>query len=397
MFSRRTSFSEDRRSFEAEVTAARAREGCIDLTETNPTRVALGGGRRIVTLLGHARGAAYEPDPRGARVAREAVASYYASRGASISPDRVVLTASTSEAYAHLFKLLADPGGRVLVPSPSYPLFPLIAALEGVCLAEYSLIPEERFALDVASLARALGCSAPDAARAIVLVHPNNPTGTFVRAAEADAVEGLAANADAALIADEVFADYAWPEAPQSRVPTFAAREAVLTFSLGGLSKLVGMPQLKLAWIVVSGPRALAEEAMRRLEIVADTFLSVSTPVQLALPEILEQRSPIVSAIAARSLANRHVLDRICREVGSAVGLRRVHAEGGWMALLEVPRTRSDLEWASDLARRAGVIVQPGFYYDLAEGYLALSLLQEPSAFAHGATRLAELVRDATL
>jgi aspartate/methionine/tyrosine aminotransferase len=281
----------------------------LDLTEANPTRtglMALGPAERAA--LADPRGAAYEPDPRGLEAAREAIAAYHASRGAAVDPDRIVLTSGTSEAYAHLFRLAADPGERILVPRPSYPLFEPIAALEGVAVRDYRLEYDGRWRIDLDQLETAIDA----ATRALVVVQPNHPTGSCPDAGEREQLKALCARHDLMLISDEVFGDHGWDGTP---LPTLAAAGPATTFVLGGLSKACGLPQLKLSWIAAAGPERSVAEALAALEWIADLFLSVSTPVQVALPRLLGARDAFQSRARARIAANRARLEDRSRAV----------------------------------------------------------------------------------
>jgi aspartate/methionine/tyrosine aminotransferase len=363
----------------------------VDLTESNPTRCGLGGGE-LVALLGHPRGAVYAPVALGHPDARAAVAAYYADRGLAASPERICLAASTSEAYGWLFKLLCERGDEVLVPAPSYPLFSFLAALEDAVLVPYPLARAEGFRVDLGALEAAVG----PRSRAVVLVHPNNPTGSFVRRDDAAALARLCRDRGLALIADEVFGDYPFDALPESRLPSFAGEREALTFVLSGLSKVVAQPQLKLGWIAASGPDALVAEAMARLEVIADTYLSVSTPVQLALPEILARRGPIQAAVRSRTAANLAAADAAIAAAGEHAPVRRLAADGGWYAVLEVPRTREEDAWVERLAREDGVLVHPGYFFDFAEeGHLVVSLLPEVEAFREAIGKVARRLAEA--
>jgi aspartate/methionine/tyrosine aminotransferase len=377
-FTRRTAWDRSENPLAQELARARAAARPLaDLTESNPTCCGFGGGD-LVELLGHPRGAAYAPLALGHPEARAAVARYYADRGLAVAADRVCLAASTSEAYGWLFKLLCERGDEVLVATPSYPLFAFLAALEDVTIGPYPLMRDARFRVDLAALEAAMG----PRTRAVVLVHPNNPTGSFLRHDEAAAVVGLARARGLALIVDEVFGDYAHGALPPDRRPSFAGEREALTFVLSGLSKVVALPQLKLGWIAASGPEATVAEAMGRLEVIADTYLSVSTPVQLALPEILARRGPVQAAIRARTAENLAALDAAVTAAGEHAPVRRLPADGGWYAVLEVPRTREEDAWVELLVREDGVIVHPGYFFDFgAEGYLIVSLLPDPALF----------------
>jgi len=359
----------------------------LDLTESNPTRAGIAYAPEILTALADARALLYEPAPAGLEPARAAVAAYYAARGRAVDPARIVLTASTSEAYALLFKLLADPGDEALVPRPSYPLFEYLAALESVRLRQYPLFYQQAWFLD----AHALEASLTARARAIIVVSPNNPTGSFLKQRELEHLIGICARHDLALIADEVFSDYALGPDP-ARVATLAGCDEALTFSLSGLSKIAGLPQMKLSWMVVGGPPELRRRALERLELIADTYLSVAAPVQHALPLLLEYGELVRGQIAARVRSNLQALAALCREQPACELLT---VEGGWYAILRVPRTRSEEEWALELIERDGVLVQPGFFFDFdAEAYLVLSLLTPPDSFRVGVERLLRRLKE---
>ncbi len=387
-FTARTSWDLSENRFTALVAAARSsgRE-LADLTESNPTRAGLPDAERLVALLGHPRGTRYEPLPLGHPEARAAVASYYADRGLAARADRVVLSASTSEAYGWIFKLLAERGDDVLVPAPSYPLLEYLATLEDVDLVRYPLVRDEAdgaWRIDVDALVHAIG----PRTRAIVLVHPNNPTGSFVRREEALALDALAARHGIALVVDEVFGDYALGPLAADRLPSFVGERDALTFVLSGLSKVVALPQLKLGWAVVLGAEAVAAEAMRRLEVIADTYLSVSTPVQLALAEILAARGPVQAALRGRTGGNLAVLDAAIAARGAG-RVRRLPIEGGWYAILEVPDGRDEEEWVELLVRDEGIVVHPGYFFDLRGApSLVVSLLPTPAVFEEAVTRM---------
>ena len=360
----------------------------LDLSETNPTRVGLGGaGPGELAALAQVECARYEPDARGSGPAREAVAGYYAERGAVVAPGHVVLTASTSESYTHLFRLLADSGGAFLVPSPSYPLFEPLAALEGVSLRPYRLAYDGAWHLDRHSLEEAFA----DDVRGTIVVQPNHPTGSCLDAEERDLLETLCARHGAAILSDEVFGDFPRP-GRAAPLPSLVGEARVPTFVLSGLSKVCGMPQLKLGWIVAGGPGPARDEALRGLEWIADLFLSVSTPVQVALPTLLAARGAFQRRVRERLAANLARLDAL---VARRPELQVLPAQGGWAAVLRVPRQRSEEEWALGLLAR-GVVVHPGHFYDIAgEGYLVLSLLPEPAVFDAGIGRLEEFAAEA--
>jgi hypothetical protein len=370
----------------AQRIASKRREGAriFDLTESNPTRAGFAYPPGTVEALADPRILRYDPQPAGAPDARQAVADYYAARGHRVSPGRILLTASTSEAYAYLFKLLADPGDHVLVPRPSYPLFEFLAQMESVEARQYPLAYHGAWSIDLDALARAVN----ERTRAIVLVNPNNPTGSYLKRAEMDALVRLAADRGIPLIADEVFSDYALAPG-RERVATLVSVEGCAAFSMSGLSKVAGLPQMKLGWIVASGPPALREEALRNLEWIADTYLSVGTPVQCAAAKLLSFGEAVARQIRERTAANlawaREVL------AGSAAGILTV--EGGWYATVQTPRIRSEEEWVLELLAGQDVLVQPGFFYDFeTEAYLVLSLLTAPEIFREGVRRLKEML-----
>lgn len=351
--------------------ARAARRGPLyDLTESNPTQAGIAYPLdELSEALGRAARASYDPDPRGILSAREAVAAQL-----GCSPDDLILTASTSEAYSFLFKLLTDPGDVVLTPTPSYPLLEHLAALELVTLRHFPLELHSRWELHASHL------TIDERTRAIVVVNPNNPTGSFVTKAEQDALAVLGVP----IIADEVFLDYAL----ESRGTSFH-RDDVLTFTLGGLSKSAGLPHLKLGWIRVGGPAQQKRDALAALELIADNFLSVSTPVQVALPEILRLAPKIRAPITERTRVNHDVLT--C-ELAPYPAAHLLPVEGGWNAVIRMPRTMTDEELALSLLER-DVVVQPGYFFDFAdEGFVVVSLLTKEDVFAEGARRLAEAV-----
>ena len=357
----------------------------LDLTESNPTRAGFSyPAEEILPAIADPGSLRYEPSPQGLLAAREAVASYYAGRGQIVEPERIFLTASTSEAYSYLFKLLADPGEEVLVPRPSYPLFEYLAAMESVRTMHYPLVYDGGWALDFEALARAIS----PRARAIVLVNPNNPTGSFVKRQELEKLLPICAEHNLAILSDEVFSDYFFaPDA--NRAETLAGVEEVLTFCLSGLSKVAGLPQMKVGWIVLGGPAAARAQARERLELIADTYLSVGTPVQHALPRLLALGANVREQIRERVRENFQFLQTAVKN--SSCNLLEV--EGGWYATLRVPRTRSDEQWCLKLLDQENVLVQPGFFYDFdSEAYLVVSLLTHPETFREGIRRLVALL-----
>jgi alanine-synthesizing transaminase len=366
----------------AELRNAGAR--ILDLTESNPTHAGLAYPPEIVSAFGDPRMLAYEPAPAGALAVREAVAAYYAGRGVRAGAGRMLLTASTSEAYSYLFKLLCNPGDNVLVPRPSYPLFEFLAELDSVEVRQYPLVYHGGWSIDIEACAAAV----TSRTRAIALVNPNNPTGSYVKRAELDALTALCARRGIALISDEVFSDYSLGPDPD-RVTTLAAVEECLAFSMSGLSKVSGLPQMKLGWIVAAGPAQQRTEALERLEWIADTYLSVSTPVQCAASRLLAAGEAVQRQIRGRCAANlAHARQALA---GSAAGILAV--EGGWYITVQLPRIRSEEEWALELLTTENVLMQPGFFYDFeAEAFLVVSLLTGPETFAEGIARLRRMV-----
>ncbi len=392
----------------------------LDLTESNPTRCGFTyDSSAILRALAKPAALTYQPEARGPLGAREAVAAYYAERGVNVDPSQIFLTASTSEAYSYFFRLLADPGDSVLVPRPGYPLFDFLAGLNDLEIIPYSLVYNAAWSIDLDELASRLERTDRTfhLPRAIVVVHPNNPTGSFVHANERAALVELCRRHNLALIADEVFADYAlpangtrrWgrpPGAPDmndmSKASGHAGLDDVLTFTLSGLSKVSALPQMKLAWIVVSGPTIERQRAIGRLEIIADTYLSVSTPVAEALPELLETRRAIQPQVMTRLQQNLAELDR---QLNASSHPTRLELEGGWYVILRIPAApskeplagqksacpceASDEDFTAQLAGEEGVLVHPGHFYEFpSEGHVVLSLITPTHVFADGLRKL---------
>jgi alanine-synthesizing transaminase len=352
----------------------------LDLTESNPTHAGLTYPPDMMRAFDDARAFDYSPSPAGTVGARRAVAEYYGALGYRVPPENILLTASTSEAYAYLFKLLANPGDNVLVPRPSYPLFDYLATMESIEVRQYPLVYHGAWTIDMDGLAAAI----TERTRAIVVVHPNNPTGSYVKLAELDALVRLCRDRELALISDEVFSDYDFAPDPH-RAGTLAVVTECLAFAMSGLSKIAGLPQMKLGWIAVSGPEALRAEAFEKLEWIADTYLSVSTPVQWAAEALLQAGEQVQMQIRERCATHLS----LAREAlaGSAGNILSV--EGGWYITVQVPRVRSEEEWTLELLERENVLVQPGFFYDFhSEAYLVVSLLTAPEVFREGIARL---------
>lgn len=384
MFSARSSTSTGANRLGLALEAARARgQGLVDLTESNPTRAGIPyADQAILSALGDPGALRYTPDPRGIASARQAVVAALGLGAHGIDAERVLLTASTSEAYAHLFKLLCDPGDEVLIPAPSYPLFEYLARFENVTTVPYRLAYDGAWHVDLDALRRAK----TSRTRAVVIVTPNNPTGSFVSRDELDALSGLGVP----IVSDEVFASYSFDDDPR-RIETALEARDTLVFALGGLSKLAALPQLKLGWMVVGGPERVARAAIERLELIADAYLSVATPVQLALPRLLESRSVAASGILERIGSNWRALG--ARVEGTAV--TRLHASGGWYAVLRLPRAMPEEDWALEFLVRDAVAVHPGYFYDFEqEPFVVVSLLTAPNAFDTGIHRIVERVRN---
>lgn len=364
--------------------AERRREGreFVDLTESNPTRVGFDYPADLLAPLADARGLEYRPEPFGAVPARAAIADDYRRRGVAVAADRVVLTTSTSEAYSLLFKLLANAGDDVLVPRPSYPLLDHLARLDIVNVHPYELEYHGRWSIDLDSVSRALTTST----RAVLIVSPNNPTGSFVSREDLDRLARICGERGVAIVADEVFADYELEPGAASRAGRVAVRDDVLGFTLGGLSKSVGLPQVKLGWIVVSGLEPIVGDALRRLELVCDTYLSVSTPVQLAAADWLGRGAAIRVQIIERVRANHREL---LRQAVSAPSCRVLCSEGGWYAVLQVPSYQSEETLVLSLLANDDVLTHPGYFYDFPrESFLVVSLLPPVQTFRDGIARV---------
>lgn len=357
----------------------------FDLTVSNPTEAGVSPeGETVLGALVNPDALHYDPQPRGLLEARQAVCHYYreAHRVFDLDPEQVVLTTGTSEGYSYVFRLLCNPGDEVLVPKPSYPLFEFLADLCDVKLIPYPLIYDHGWQIDFDSLYKA----ATPRCRAVIVVHPNNPTGSYVSELEAKALNDFCRDYSAGLIVDEVFLDYAHDGEPRS---SFAANTDALTFTLSGISKISALPQMKLGWVVTSGRMQLVADAGARLEVIADTYLSMNAPIQLAAPAFLEGRKSIQPILLDRLRANLGELDR---QLIAYPACARLQVEGGWYVVLRVPVIDTDEDLAIRLLRSAQVSVHPGHFYDFPrEGYLVLSLITEPEVFSEGISRLLKL------
>ena len=387
MFSHRTDWKlAPNRFTQAQQELRAGGQEIIDLTVSNPTRAELHYDEEaIMQALIQPDALDYDPDPKGMLSARQAVTDYYRKQHEEfdVSPETVVLTTSTSEGYSYVFRLLCNPADEILVPKPSYPLFEFLAGLQDVKLVPYPLLYDHGWQIDFPSLYKAVN----HRTRAVVVVHPNNPTGSYVSGTEREELNRFCREYELPLIADEVFLDYAHDGAVRA---SFAGNESVLTLTLSGLSKISGLPQMKVAWIVTGGPQEQANEALARLEVIADTFLSMNAPLQLATPVLLEQRKNIQPLLLDRVRANLEELDRRLTKQRTC---QRLAVEGGWYAVLRVPVMQSDEELAIDILRKVNVLVHPGHFYDFAgDGYLVLSLITPPESFRQGVGSVLDLL-----
>jgi alanine-synthesizing transaminase len=357
----------------------------LDLTVSNPTEAGVRPAAEIVlAALANPEAMRYDPQPLGLRTARRAVCNYYReSHGLELDPEHVLLTTSTSEAYLYVFRLLCNPGDEILVPKPSYPLFEFLADLSDVKLVPYPLLYDHGWQIDFDSLQKAVSMRS----RAVILVHPNNPTGSYASQAETSSLNAFCRDHELALIVDEVFLDYAHDSGWRR---SFASNTDVLTFTLSGVSKISALPQMKLAWMVSSGPSEIVDAAGSRLEIIADTFLSLNAPVQHAAAVLLDQRKLVQPILRERLCANLAELDR---QLADRPSCTRLLLEGGWYVVLRVPALETDEELAIRLLREASVSVHPGHFYDFPnEGHFVLSLISEPATFREGISRLLQVV-----
>jgi len=358
----------------------------FDLTISNPTETGVcPDAEAVLGALVNPQSLRYDPQPRGLLSARHAVCRYYhdAHRVFDLDPERILLATSTSEAYSYVFRLLCNPGDEILVPKPSYPLFEFLADLSDVKLVPYPLIYDHGWQIDFDSLYKA----ATSRSRAVIVVHPNNPTGSYVAPPETAALNAFCRDHSAALIVDEVFLDYPHDGEPR---PSFAANTDALTFTLSGISKISALPQMKLAWLIASGPAEVVAGAGARLEVIADTFLSMNAPVQLAAPVFLELRRQIQPILLDRLRSNLAELDRQLLEHPACT---RLQVEAGWYAILRVPAVETDEDLAIRLLRQGQVSVHPGHFYDFAaDGHLVLSLITQPPTFREGIARLLRLL-----
>jgi len=381
MFAKRTNWNlTPNRLSEALAAHRAAGKPLLDLTVSNPTECGFEyDSAAILNALSNPAALSYEPNPKGLESARHAIADYYADRGENVSIEDIFLTTSTSEAYSYVFRTLCDPGDELLIPSPSYPLFDFLADIQDVSLVRYPLLYDHGWQIDFHSLGQAI----TPRTRGVIVVHPNNPTGHFTKPAEIAKLNAICSARELAIIADEVFLDFTLDG---DRAASFAANRGAPTFTLSGLSKICGLPQMKAASLIVSGPQTWKSQALARLEVITDTYLSVNTPVQLAIPRFLEQRHSFQKQVMSRMRRNLAELDR---QLPAQKAVFRLKVEGGWCAVLRVPATRSDEDLAIELLTTHGVSVHPGHFYEFpSKGYLVVSLLALETKFSTGATRL---------
>lgn len=383
LFAKRTQWVLQTNQFSQTLEALRqSKKEVYDLTESNPTRAGIPYPQeKILNAFANPNNLQYSPDAQGSLKAREALCAYYRKKGFTIDPKRIFLTASTSEGYSYLFRLLANAGERVIFPSPSYPLFAFLGDLNDVVMDSYPLVYDKQWQIDLAGLKKGLRRDT----KAIVLVNPNNPTGSFVKKEELVQINALCREKSIALISDEVFYEYGFGQGGE-RVSLIGNEEA-LSFTLGGLSKSLGLPQMKLSWIIVNGPPKLVEEAVGRLEVIADTYLSVNTPVQNALLSWLDLSAEIQTAILTRTRANRDFLIKAAPAAASPIEV--LNAEGGWYAVIRIPETVSEEDIVLKLLTEYQVIVHPGYFFDFNDqACLIVSLLPPLEVFKEGIERL---------
>jgi alanine-synthesizing transaminase len=381
MFSERTNWNLETNLLSEVLAKHRAsRKRLFDLTVSNPTECGFRyDSAAIRKALSQSEALHYEPNPMGLIAARRAVATYHSTFGEKVSPEDIFLTTGTSEAYAFIFRLLCNPGDEILVPEPSYPLLNFLADIQDVKLVRYPLLYDHGWQIDFHALARAI----TSRSRAIVVINPNNPTGHFTKAGEIKQLNEICSSQQMAVIADEVFLDFALAK---KRPASFASNQGALAFTMSGLSKICGLPQMKASWLISGGPAELKSVALARLEVIADTYLSMNTPVQLAIPVLLEQRHVFQTQVMARVRKNLAELDR---QLSSQKSCSRLEFEGGWNAVLRVPAIHPDEDIAIQLLNEKSVYVHPGHFYDFPrDGFLVVSLIAPEKEFAEGIKRV---------
>jgi alanine-synthesizing transaminase len=387
MFSKRTDWKLAPNQFtmaQREIHSAGAT--LLDLSASNPTRVGISYDSEIIlSALGRPESLDYDPQPKGLLEARRTIAEYYRQQhdAYDVDPDNIFLTTSTSEGYSYLFRLLCDSNDEILVPKPSYPLFDFLADLEDVNLVSYPLVYDHGWQIDFASFYKVVS----HRTRAVVVVHPNNPTGSYVLTEELQSLNNFCREYNLALIVDEVFLDYPHDGAART---SFVSNREVLTFTLSGLSKVSGLPQMKVAWVVATGPSEQVSSAGARLEVVADTFLSMNAPMQWAFRDLLGQRTRVQPVLLDRLRANLEELDR---QLSRQKLVQRLEVEAGWYVVLRVPVIGSDEELAIHIMKKCSVLVHPGHFYDFPnDGYLVVSLITPTQDFREGIRRILELL-----
>ncbi len=385
MFADRTNWNLDTNRLSEALRRHRASgKALLDLSASNPTECGFNYDREaILEALASPAALTYQPDPKGLETARRAVCAYYADRGNAVRVEDIFLTTSTSEAYSFVFRTVCNPGDELLIPEPSYPLFGFLADIQDVRLTSYSLVYDYGWQIDFPALEQAI----TPRTRGVIVVHPNNPTGHFTRSEEVTRLNEICSGRQMALIADEVFLDFALTD---KQPASFAANAGTLTFTMSGLSKISGLPQMKAAWLITSGPEPWKTQALARLEVIADTYLSMNAPVQLATPVFLEQRHGFQKQLMARVRKN---LAEVDRQLASQKSCSRLKVEGGWYAVLRVPVMQPDEDLAIELLTSKGVYVHPGHFYDFpSDGYLIVSLITPEPEFAEGVRRLLSML-----
>ncbi len=348
----------------------------LDLTESNPTKCGFEYPTELITkAITQSDNFIYEPSPKGQLHAREAIVSYYLLQGITLDTEQIFLTSSTSEAYSFIFRLLCNPGDSVAIPSPSYPLFGFLGDLNDIELQPYELRVDQNWEIDFPSLEQLISTRT----KAILLVNPNNPTGSYIQQEEMGKLTKLSQEKELALISDEVFFDYSFSSIQKT---SLASNDQTLSFSLNGLSKILGLPQMKLGWIIINGPDRLKKEAIERLEVIADTYLSVNTPIQNALPQILPLRNQIQEQIKNRVQTNFEFLKAL---LSTHSQTEILNIDGGWYTILKIEGIEDEDAWTLQLLKEKGVLIHPGHFYNFSQsGYFVISLLTPAHTFQEG-------------
>ncbi len=386
-FSKRTNWNTEANPLTLKLEALRAHPEFINLTVSNPTECGFEYLKTgLLSALENPLNLRYESDAHGLPCARDAIVQYYAQKGISLAPNQIFVTASTSEAYTFVFRILLEAGDKILGPAPGYPLMDYLAEINDSVLERYPLIYGKSHGWQINR--EALKQMPP--AKVLLVVHPSNPAGSYVSTGEQIFLQSWAAQKEMAVISDEVFYDFSLCGAPPA--PSFVSQNGTPTFTLSGISKVLGLPQMKLSWIVVTGPEAARNEAIRRLEIVADTYLSASTPIQRALPIWMAQAPTIQQEILARLHGNRAFLED---QLKGSTKVSILAAQGGWSAVLRMPGSQSDEAWTLALLKKSKILIHPGYLYDITEeNCLVLSLLIPPERFKEGIKRFKIFLED---